>query len=1373
MILSKSSRFLSGILIAAVLMSSVPVNVYAETGEALSENDQDAKSINGWIGGSIDNRTGIFLTNGDPVSNWYQYNMQNPIGVSSPTDGDGDENIFEYCPYYETKDNSKGKIYKDYIIQDPGYYALTANAEIFLRSGGDEGKLTIELYSDTSGTGTPINSSTVSSAGFTTEEWHTLSINSLSLTADVKRIRFILEATAAEINNADDYIDFDGLSMKFTKVAAPPIITNLGGNAFFTEGSLPVYLDSGSDAAVTVDTAFGRTYAGGSVDVSIISGSVITEDELKIGESGGITLTEENVKYLDTVIGTYTGGSSGTNLTINLNSNADNSSVTALLRAIVYNNKNNLKPSTMIRTIRISVEDNTGISGNADVTVTVNNINYRPVRKSGITNTGTDQVPVKNAYHLDLSTIFEDPDTDSLTYKVKVNNSIADVAQESYEYIPQTAGVYTLEFTANDGMVDSADTYTVTLTALNTAPVRKSGVPASDSINMVVNTAFSLNLNDVFEDADSDTLSYKVKINGQTEQAAVSSYSYTPTATGTYTLEFKANDGHDDSADTYTVTLNAVAPNTPPARKTGVSDTKEETVPVKKACDINLNEIFEDANGDSLSYKVKVNGGAETAADGNYSYTPSSAGTHTLVFRAYDGSADSIDTYTVILTAVNTPPVRRSEVGESISDNVTIGKTYALDLSTIFEDENQDPLTYKVKIDGGTEETVSMPYSINPTISGTYTLVFKAYDGFSDSTDTYTVILNVKEPNRTPARAAGVEESESITIPVNSSIVRNLANIFEDPDGDPLTYKVKVDSNPEVAANGNFTYIVPAVGAHTLVFKANDGTVDSTQTYTVYITATKDPVKSVTAPNPVTGVTNGAAKTAAALHLPEKVVLVTEMGTVLADVTWDVTASSYDPDQKTEQTFDVEGTVSLPDEVYNPDGISLDVTVTVTVKAEVLVDKVLESISPLSPVTGVPNGTAKTAAALGLPVNVDLETDNGTVPASVTWDVASSSYDPDLKTVQTFEVEGTVTLPAKVINPDSVSLDITVEVTVDAESLNDKILEKIYPLPSIKGITNGTAKTVTALGIPSRVTLGTDAGNVQADVIWDLDSSSYDPFISEEQTFTVEGNVVLPDNVINPSGISLEVTINLTVSEEEEEQEYYTIRINVTKRPDKVSYTLGEDLDTQGLEVTEYQKASPSNAVKKTVLSEGQYDLEYNLTRTGTRTVKVIYYGTDRYGNEKEFTDEFTVRVKEPPRDDSDDDDDREITQPGKPKGGDDDHYYSGSWHSDENGWRINGNDGNSPANRWVYTDWKGSNDWYFFDEKGYMVTGWLEYKGNKYYLNPVSDGKKGYMYTGWNMIEGKWYYFSEAADETKGSMLKDTTTPDGHRVGPDGERIS
>ncbi len=163
---------------------------------------------------------------------------------------------------------------------------------------------------------------------------------------------------------------------------------------------------------------------------------------------------------------------------------------------------------------------------------------------------------------------------------------------------------------------------------------------------------------------------------------------------------------------------------------------------------------------------------------------------------------------------------------------------------------------------------------------------------------------------------------------------------------------------------------------------------------------------------------------------------------------------------------------------------------------------------------------------------------------------------------------------------------------------------------------------------------------------WDLDSSAYDPLLSEEQSFTVEGTVVLPDNVINPSGIPLDVIIHITVLEEQEEQEYYTLRIKITKRRIKSAIHWRRPGYT-GLEVTEYQKASPSNAVRKTALSEGQYDLEYNLTRTGTRTVKVIYYAADRYGNEKEFTDDFTVTVKALPRDDSDDDD-REITEPGK-----------------------------------------------------------------------------------------------------------------------------
>ena len=78
------------------------------------------------------------------------------------------------------------------------------------------------------------------------------------------------------------------------------------------------------------------------------------------------------------------------------------------------------------------------------------------------------------------------------------------------------------------------------------------------------------------------------------------------------------------------------------------------------------------------------------------------------------------------------------------------------------------------------------------------------------------------------------------------------------------------------------------------------------------------------------------------------------------------------------------------------------------------------------------NGTAKTAEALGLPTEVILATDGGNVDASVTWDLSGVSYDPAIKTVQTFSVPGTVTLPSGVENPNSVPLTTSINVTIQA-----------------------------------------------------------------------------------------------------------------------------------------------------------------------------------------------------------------------------------------------------------------------------------------------------------------------------------------------------
>lgn len=107
-----------------------------------------------------------------------------------------------------------------------------------------------------------------------------------------------------------------------------------------------------------------------------------------------------------------------------------------------------------------------------------------------------------------------------------------------------------------------------------------------------------------------------------------------------------------------------------------------------------------------------------------------------------------------------------------------------------------------------------------------------------------------------------------------------------------------------------------------------------------------------------------------------------------------------------------------------------------------------------------------------------------------------------------------------------------------------------------------------------------------------------------------------------------------------------------------------------------------------------------------------------------------------------------------------------GTWIQDINGWWLKKIDGTYPVSQWLMN----GGNWYRFDDKGYMMTGWYtDADGKKYYLNPVSDGTQGAMKLGWQLIDGKWYYFNRISDGTKGALLINTTTPDGFIVGADG----
>ncbi len=97
--------------------------------------------------------------------------------------------------------------------------------------------------------------------------------------------------------------------------------------------------------------------------------------------------------------------------------------------------------------------------------------------------------------------------------------------------------------------------FAISIKIKNDKPVLADGTEASTSATITAGENYTLDLSPLFTDVDEDELTYKVSINGVSATLADTNYSFTTDVAGTYTLVFTANDGKDDSDDTYTVTL--------------------------------------------------------------------------------------------------------------------------------------------------------------------------------------------------------------------------------------------------------------------------------------------------------------------------------------------------------------------------------------------------------------------------------------------------------------------------------------------------------------------------------------------------------------------------------------------------------------------------------------------------------------------------------------------------------------------------------------------------------------------------------------------------------------------------------------------------
>ena len=137
--------------------------------------------------------------------------------------------------------------------------------------------------------------------------------------------------------------------------------------------------------------------------------------------------------------------------------------------------------------------------------------------------------------------------------------------------------------------------------------------------------------------------------------------------------------------------------------------------------------------------------------------------------------------------------------------------------------------------------------------------------------------------------------------------------------------------------------------------------------------------------------------------------------------------------------------------------------------------------------------------------------------------------------------------------------------------------------------------------------------------------------------------------------------------------------------------------------------------------------------------------------------------------------------------------YTQGSWLKNADAWYFTDNSGNNVTG-WVKTN---SGWYYFLPETGKMATGWQLINGQRYYFNTASDGAEGSMRTGWLQQSGTWYFLSNKNDQTEGAvqtgwqwidgkcyyfetkagagygrMYAGGETPDGYKVNNDGQWV-
>ena len=480
-------------------------------------------------------------------------------------------------------------------------------------------------------------------------------------------------------------------------------------------------------------------------------------------------------------------------------------------------------------------------------TVILNNPEYPVVNGADSSTTDTT---TGTAVQLSIGSLIKHPQSIGLNYFVSIDGGeykqITLSNYRYYTYAPTKAGTHTLLFkastakTLDEGKASGVYTWTVTATGAdinNHAPVVKNPTEGPGQLGSGVNvTYWKPDLASTFRDPDGDTLTYSYSIDG-------SDFSeYYPTVgihadylkpDGTHTVTIRATDPYGEYAD-LTVTIEKVS-NHIPTKKADAPDKLSVFVPVGVRYKVDANLYYDDIDAKdqgNLRFKSARYGSAG-------SYKAANAG-DTKTETAYGNDTSNANASSGI-------EITYTAIGIDTQATINLGETYTVDPAAL--DGINIPGSYKVRVSkgttGGAEQSFDGTFTVTPEEAAVYTIHIYG-DKSAATADNYVVQLTVEKPNTPPTLAEGVAASVKASAYEGIPWELDLSTIFHDADGDDLTYKVSVNDGEFEAADAKYSY-TPATTENSvkLIFKANDGKVESSDTYIVKLDVKHTPTRLV------------------------------------------------------------------------------------------------------------------------------------------------------------------------------------------------------------------------------------------------------------------------------------------------------------------------------------------------------------------------------------------------------------------------------------------------------------------------------------------------------------------------------------------------